>query len=145
MLNQGVFRTAGILVGGPNFGCGSSREHAVWALHDRGIRCVIAPSFGEIFFNNCFRNGVLPVLLPEAEWHRVRTARASTGAPGHDRLGPAAHRTRQRAADRLRHHAGAPKRAPDRPGRHRRYPDTRWKGDPGLRTATDRIPPVVRG
>lgn len=80
VLNQDAFRTAGILVGGPNFGCGSSREHAVWALHDRGIRCVVAPSFGEIFFNNCFRNGLLPVLLSDAEWQRVRT-RAATATP----------------------------------------------------------------
>lgn len=80
VLNQPAFRNAGILVGGPNFGCGSSREHAVWALHDRGIRCVIAPSFGEIFFNNCFRNGLLPIQLDDAAWQRVR-ARAASGAP----------------------------------------------------------------
>ena len=80
VLNQPGFRNAGILVGGANFGCGSSREHAVWALHDRGIRCVIAPSFGEIFFANCFRNGLLPIVLPDAELQRVK-AHAATGAP----------------------------------------------------------------
>ena len=80
VLNQPAFRDAGILVGGANFGCGSSREHAVWALHDRGIRCVIAPSFGEIFFNNSFRNGLLPIVLPEADLARVK-AYAATGAP----------------------------------------------------------------
>ena len=80
VLNQPAFREAGILVGGPNFGCGSSREHAVWALHDRGIRCVIAPSFGEIFFNNCFRNGLLPIVLAGDALDRVKT-HAATGAP----------------------------------------------------------------
>jgi len=55
-----------ILVAGDNFGCGSSREQAVWALHDLGVRCIIAPSFGEIFQANCYRNGVLPITLPEA-------------------------------------------------------------------------------
>jgi 3-isopropylmalate/(R)-2-methylmalate dehydratase small subunit len=55
-----------ILVTGRNFGCGSSREHAPWALRDFGIRCVIAPSFADIFFNNCFKNGILPLVLPKA-------------------------------------------------------------------------------
>ena len=62
-LNQERFRGAPVLVAAENFGCGSSREMAVWALHDSGFRCVIAPSFGEIFFNNCFQNGVLPLVL----------------------------------------------------------------------------------
>jgi 3-isopropylmalate/(R)-2-methylmalate dehydratase small subunit len=66
-LNQGPFRKAQILVGGINFGCGSSREMAVWAIAGLGIRCVIAPSFGEIFFGNCFQNGLLPVILPQGE------------------------------------------------------------------------------
>src|SRR5271168_2112779 len=65
VLNQGPFRKATILVAGENFGCGSSREHAPWALLDFGIRCVIAPSFADIFFNNCFKNGILPVVLPK--------------------------------------------------------------------------------
>ena len=60
------FADAPILIAGDNFGCGSSREHAVWALKGYGIRCVIAPSFGEIFFNNCFKNMVLPLVLDEA-------------------------------------------------------------------------------
>ena len=64
-LNQARYQNPEILVGGLNFGCGSSREMAVWALCDYGIRCVIAPSFGEIFFSNCFQNGVLPIRLPE--------------------------------------------------------------------------------
>src|SRR6476619_8311569 len=66
VLNQGPFRKARILVAGENFGCGSSREHAPWALLDFGIRCVIAPSFADIFFNNTFKNGILPIVLPEA-------------------------------------------------------------------------------
>jgi 3-isopropylmalate/(R)-2-methylmalate dehydratase small subunit len=64
VLNRAPFRGAGILVAGENFGCGSSREMAVWAVAGMGIRCVIAPSFGEIFFGNCFQNGVLPIRLP---------------------------------------------------------------------------------
>ena len=56
---------------GPNFGCGSSREHAPWALEDFGIRCIIAPSFADIFFNNCFKNGLLPLILPEADCRRI--------------------------------------------------------------------------
>ena len=58
-------RDRSILVSGRNFGCGSSREHAPWALQDFGIRCIIAPSFADIFFGNCFQNGILPVVLPE--------------------------------------------------------------------------------
>jgi 3-isopropylmalate/(R)-2-methylmalate dehydratase small subunit len=63
VLNQDVYRDARILVADGNFGCGSSREHAVWALYDYGIRAVVAPSFGDIFFNNSFQNGLLPVVL----------------------------------------------------------------------------------
>src|SRR5918996_3212546 len=62
VLNRPAYRKAQILVAGENFGCGSSREHAPWALLDFGIRCVIAPSFAEIFFHNCFKNGVLPIV-----------------------------------------------------------------------------------
>ena len=61
VLNKPAYRKAQILVAGENFGCGSSREHAPWALLDFGIRCVIAPSFADIFYNNCFKNGILPV------------------------------------------------------------------------------------
>ena len=66
-LNLPRFAGASVLVARRNFGCGSSREHAVWALENYGIRCVIAPSFADIFFNNCFKNGVLPVRLSESE------------------------------------------------------------------------------
>lgn len=65
VLNQPRFDGAEILIAGDNFGCGSSREHAPWALLDQGIRCVIAPSFADIFFNNCFKNGILPIELPQ--------------------------------------------------------------------------------
>jgi 3-isopropylmalate/(R)-2-methylmalate dehydratase small subunit len=65
VLNQPNYRQAEILVAGENFGCGSSREHAPWALLDFGIRCVIAPSFADIFHGNCFKNGILPIALPQ--------------------------------------------------------------------------------
>ena len=67
VLNQPRYQGAAILLARKNFGCGSSREHAPWALLDYGLRCVIAPSFADIFFNNCYKNGLLPVTLAEAE------------------------------------------------------------------------------
>jgi len=67
VLNQPAWRNASILVAGDNFGCGSSREHAPWALLDFGIRCVIATSFADIFYNNCFKNGILPIQLPRED------------------------------------------------------------------------------
>ena len=67
VLNKSQYRKAQILVTGDNFGCGSSREHAPWALLDFGIRCVIAPDFADIFYNNCFQNGILPIRLPQAD------------------------------------------------------------------------------
>jgi 3-isopropylmalate/(R)-2-methylmalate dehydratase small subunit len=71
VLNQPAYRKAQILVAGDNFGCGSSREHAPWALLDFGIRCIIAPSFADIFYNNCFKNGILPIVLPQADVDRL--------------------------------------------------------------------------
>ena len=71
VLNQTPYREAKILIAGENFGCGSSREHAPWALLDFGIRCVVAPSFADIFYNNCFKNGILPVVLPKGEVDRL--------------------------------------------------------------------------
>ena len=71
VLNQAPYRKAQILVAGDNFGCGSSREHAPWALLDFGIRCVIAPSFADIFYNNCFKNGLLPIELPKETVDRL--------------------------------------------------------------------------
>ena len=67
VLHRPPYTEAKILITGENFGCGSSREHAPWALLDFGIRCLIAPSFADIFYNNCFRNGILPITLPQTE------------------------------------------------------------------------------
>lgn len=67
VLNQERYKGTKMIVAGDNFGCGSSREHAPWALLDFGIRCVIAPSFADIFYNNCFKNGILPIKLPQAQ------------------------------------------------------------------------------
>ena len=67
VLNQPSWQKAQILVAGDNFGCGSSREHAPWALLDFGIRCVISTSFADIFYNNCFKNGILPIKLPQED------------------------------------------------------------------------------
>ena len=76
VLNRPAYKVANILVADRNFGCGSSREHAVWALMDAGIRVVIAPSFGDIFFNNSFKNGLLPVVLPQTRCAELRAALA---------------------------------------------------------------------
>ncbi|WP_136683297.1 3-isopropylmalate dehydratase small subunit [Falsirhodobacter xinxiangensis] len=65
VLNQPAYRASEIIVAGDNFGCGSSREHAPWALLDFGIRCVISTSFADIFYNNCFKNGILPIVMPQ--------------------------------------------------------------------------------
>lgn len=67
VLNKPQYRNAKILIAGDNFGCGSSREHAPWAIKDFGISCVIAPSFADIFYNNCFKNGILPIILPQSD------------------------------------------------------------------------------
>ncbi len=81
VLNQPAYRKAQILVAGDNFGCGSSREHAPWALLDFGIRCVISTSYADIFYNNCFKNGILPVVLPkEAVDHLMDDARKGENA-----------------------------------------------------------------
>jgi len=71
VLNKPAYRTAKILVAGDNFGCGSSREHAPWSLMDFGIRCVISTSFGDIFYNNCFKNGILPVVVSAEDLEKL--------------------------------------------------------------------------
>lgn len=71
VLNQPAYANASVLVAGRNFGCGSSREHAPWALSDYGIKCVIAPSFADIFYSNCFQNGLLPLVLPEESVRQI--------------------------------------------------------------------------
>ncbi|HEY3947994.1 3-isopropylmalate dehydratase small subunit [Phenylobacterium sp.] len=78
VLNRPEYRGVGVLVAGDNFGCGSSREHAPWALMDFGIRCVVSTSFADIFYNNCFQNGLLPVVLP-AEQVQALMAEAKGG------------------------------------------------------------------
>ena len=77
-LNQAPYRASPILLAGENFGCGSSREGAVWALRDLGLRCFIAPSFGDIFYNNCFQNGMLPVRLAAADVQRIAEQTAAS-------------------------------------------------------------------
>src|SRR6185436_18886054 len=81
-LNESRYHGASILIARANFGCGSSREHAPWALADYGFRAIIAPSFADIFYNNCFKNGLLPVQLEEAEVERLFTAAGAI--PGYE-------------------------------------------------------------
>jgi 3-isopropylmalate/(R)-2-methylmalate dehydratase small subunit len=71
VLHKPPYTAAKILIAGENFGCGSSREHAPWALLDFGFRCIIAPSFADIFYNNCFKNGILPIILPQEEINKL--------------------------------------------------------------------------
>ena len=73
ILHQAPYTHAEIIISGANFGCGSSREHAPWALLDFGIRCIIAPSYADIFFNNCFKNGILPIVLPKETIDQLMT------------------------------------------------------------------------
>lgn len=89
VLNRAPWDKAGLLIARDNFGCGSSREHAPWALLDFGIRCIIAPSIADIFYNNCFKNGILPITLPDTEVERLMrlasdsaTARMTVDLPG---------------------------------------------------------------
>ena len=79
VLNKPAYRNAKIIVAGDNFGCGSSREHAPWALQDFGVRCVISTSFGDIFYNNCFKNGILPIKVSKEELDKLMDD-ASRGA-----------------------------------------------------------------
>jgi len=83
ILNQPAYRDAQVLVAGKNFGCGSSRENAVWALFDYGFRVVIAPSFGDIFFNNCLKNGLLPIVLDTPLGEKVKVDLESQTVNGH--------------------------------------------------------------
>ena len=71
VLNKPAYKNANVLVAGPNFVCGSSREHAPWALRDYGIKCIISTSFADIFYNNCFKNGVLPLVLPAEQVREI--------------------------------------------------------------------------
>ena len=89
VLHKPPYHKAQILIAGENFGCGSSREHAPWALLDFGFRCVIAPSFADIFYNNCFKNGILPIRLPQSEIDKLLddADRAAPNATVTDRSG----------------------------------------------------------
>ena len=138
VLNQPRFQGASILLARKNFGCGSSREHAPWALQQFGFRALIAPSYADIFFNNCFKNGLLPIVLPE---HRVAALFDDVAAfprlPADDRSRAAGRRDALGRRDRLRDRAvpqGVPAR---RSRRHRAHPAPR-RQDPRLRGgATD--------
>jgi 3-isopropylmalate/(R)-2-methylmalate dehydratase small subunit len=81
ILNQPAYRKSGILIAGENFGCGSSREHAPWSLLDFGVRSIIAPSFADIFYNNCFKNGILPIVLPKEQVDELMQHAAGTQVP----------------------------------------------------------------
>ena len=81
VLNREPYRRASILVAGDNFGCGSSREHAPWALLDFGIRCIISTSFADIFYNNCFKNGILPVTAGKDHWQQLMEDASNAGDP----------------------------------------------------------------
>jgi 3-isopropylmalate/(R)-2-methylmalate dehydratase small subunit len=82
VMNQPEYRNASILITGDNFGCGSSREHAPWAILDMGIRCIIAPSFADIFYNNSFKNGILPIALPKEQVEQLmEEAESNPDAP----------------------------------------------------------------
>ena len=100
VLNQPRYERATILLARRNFGCGCSREHAPWALLDYGFRCVIAPSFADIFFNNCFKNGLLPVVLPESEVDGLFYDCASLPGLSAERRPRAADRAHARTAPR---------------------------------------------
>ena len=81
VLDQPAYQNAKIIVAGPNFGCGSSREHAPWALLDFGIRCIISEDFADIFYNNCFQNGMLPIRLPEEDVEELFRRTTAEGPP----------------------------------------------------------------
>ena len=103
MLNKPAYRKAQILVTGENFGCGSSREHAPWALLDFGIRCVIATSFADIFYNNCFKNGILPIKLPQSDVDKLMDdAERGANAVRHHRSGAAGNSRPRRRHDQIR-------------------------------------------
>ena len=119
VLHKPPYTQAQILITGENFGCGSSREHAPWALLDFGIRCIIAPSFADIFYNNCFKNGILPITLPQEEIDKLidDASRGDERAAHHRPRGAGDQRSRRRR-DQVRRRS-SPQALPD--GRARRY------------------------
>ena len=143
VLNKPAYRQAKIIVAGDNFGCGSSREHAPWALLDFGVRCVISTSFADIFYNNCFKNGILPIvvtpeqlalLMDDAERGSNATITVDLDSPDH----PGA-RWRHAA---FRHRSVAQADPARRPRRHRRDAEVR-SGDLRLRAADEPEPPLA--
>ena len=124
VLHKPPYHQAKILITGENFGCGSSREHAPWALLDFGISCIIAPSFADIFYNNCFKNGILPITLPQEEIDKlIDDASRGANAVLHIDLPSAGDQRPRRRQDSFRHRP-VPQALPD--GRSRRY-----RADPG--------------
>ena len=120
VLNKPAYRSAKILVAGDNFGCGSSREHAPWALKDFGITCVISTSFGDIFYNNCFKNGVLPIKVePGRPREAVRRRRARRQCAHLDRSREAGDPRPRRRRDQVRHRSAPQALHAQRPRRHR--------------------------
>ena len=119
VLHKPPYHQAKILITGENFGCGSSREHAPWALLDFGISCIIAPSFADIFYNNCFKNGILPIALPQEEIDKLidDAARGANATITHRPRQPGDQRAGRRR-DQVRHRS-VPQALPD--GRARRY------------------------
>jgi len=111
VLNKPQYRDAKILIAGDNFGCGSSREHAPWALLDFGITCVIAPSLADIFYNNCFKNGILPITLPRQDVEKLLND-AERGANATQEALPAQRPRRHRPDDGKR---GQDRRLRERP------------------------------
>ena len=144
VLNRPAYRKATILVAGENFGCGSSREHAPWALLDFGIRCVIAPSFADIFYNNCFKNGILPIALPQEEVDKLMDdAERGANAIVIDRpREPGDHRAGRRL-DRLRGRRVPQALPAERPRRHR-ADHGEGRGDRRLRGSVPRPRAVAR-
>ena len=135
-LNAPQYQNAGILVTGPNFGCGSSREHAVWAIYQHGFKAIIAPSFAEIFHKNCFQNGLCPVLLEEAQVSDIMArarAKGSRAVLPHHRPRDLSPLRRRGVESSLRHppgqsHSRFPSALPSgRPRRNRTYASARGR------------------
>ena len=122
VLNQSAYRRARIIVAGANFGCGSSREHAPWALADFGINCVIAPSFADIFYNNSFKNGILPIVLPQEQVDLLmEDAKKGANAVLTVDLAKPDHLPPRRPENFLRHRPLPQALPSERVGRHRPY------------------------
>ena len=133
VLNKPAYRSAKILVAGDNFGCGSSREHAPWALKDFGITCVISTSFGDIFYNNCFKNGVLPIKVAPEDLEKLfdDAARGANARISIDLGKPRNPRPRRRR-DQVRHRS-PPQALPAQRSRRHRHDARQEEQDRGIR------------